>query len=96
VQELFRLTFEFLEHHAVAILWMTSHDASLYDDGVIVEPECGLNVSADGERHYQLNVAAAATKVGSGEANGDVAALLVDLDLDLDSIAAMKAAIAFG
>ena len=51
MQELFCLTFEFLEHHAVAILWMTSWDASLYDDGVNVEPECGLNVSADGEGH---------------------------------------------
>jgi hypothetical protein len=39
LQELFCLTFEFLEHHAVATLGMTGYDASLYDDRVPVEPE---------------------------------------------------------
>jgi hypothetical protein len=96
VQELFCLTFEFLEHHAVAILGMTGYDKSLYDDGVVVKPECGLNVSAHRERHYQLDVAAAATEVGGGEADGDVAALLAEFDLDLDSVAAMKPAITLG
>jgi hypothetical protein len=54
LQELFCLIFEFLEHHAVAILGMTGYGASLYDDRVPVEPEGGLNVSADGEGHHQL------------------------------------------
>jgi hypothetical protein len=49
LQELFCLIFEFLEHHAVAMLGMTGYDASLYDDRVPVEPEGVLNVSADGE-----------------------------------------------
>jgi len=96
VQELFCLTFKFLEHHAVAILGMTGYDKSLYDDGVVVEPECGLNVSTDREGHYQLDVAAAATEVGGGEANGDVAAFRSEFDLDLDRVAPMKAAITFG
>ena len=96
MQELFRLTFKFLEHHAVAILGMTGYDKALYDDGVVVEPECGLNGSADRERHYQLDVAAAATEVGGGEANGDVAAVRSEFDLDLDRVAAMKAAITLG
>jgi hypothetical protein len=39
VQELFCLTFEFLEHHAVAILGMTGYDKALYDNGVVVEPD---------------------------------------------------------
>ena len=93
---MFCLTFEFLEHQAVAILGMTGYDKSLYDDGVVVEPECGLNVSTDREGHYQLDVAAAATEVGGGEADGDVTAFRVDFDLDLDGVAAMKAAIALG
>ena len=96
VQKLFCLTFEFLEYHPVAILRMTGYDASLYDDGVGVEPEGGLDANADREGHYQLDVAAAATEVGGGEAHGDVVALLVEFDLDLDGIAGMKAAIAFG
>lgn len=96
VQELFCLTFEFLEHHAVAILGMTGCDASLYDDGVAVEPECSLNMSADGEGHHQFDVAAAAAEVGGGEAEGDIAAFLAEFDLDLDGVASMKAAIAFG
>ena len=75
---------------------MTGCDASLYDDGVAVGPECGLNVSADGEGYHQLDVAPAATEVGGGKANGDVAAFLAEFDLDLDGVAAMKAAIAFG
>jgi len=96
VQELFCLTFKFLEHHAVAILCMTGYNASLYDDGMIVEPECGLNMSADGEGHHQLDVAATPTEVGGGEADRDVAAFLVEFDLDLHGVAAMKAAIALG
>ena len=95
MQELFSLTVEFLEHHAVAILGMTGYDACLYDDGVALEPECGLNVSADGERHHQLDVAAGAAEVGSGEARGDVIAFLAEFDLDLDGIARMQAAITF-
>jgi len=61
LQELFCLTFEFLEHHTVAILGMTGFDASLKDDRVPVEPERGLKVSADGAGHHQLDVAAGAT-----------------------------------
>ena len=75
---------------------MTGCDASLYDDGVAVEPECGLNLSADGEGHHQFDVAAAAAEVGGGKAEGDIAAFLAEFDLDLDGIASMKAAIAFG
>lgn len=93
---MFCLTFEFLEHHAVTKLGMTGYDACLYDDGVAVEPECGLNVSADREGHYQLDVAAGATEVGGGEADGDVAAFLAEFDLDLDGVAGMKAAIPLG
>jgi len=96
LQELFRVTFEFLEYDAVAILGMTGYDASLYDDGMAVEPECGLNVSADGEGHHQLDIAACETEVGGGEAHGDVIAFLTEFDLDLDGVAGMKAAIAFG
>jgi hypothetical protein len=96
LQELFCLIFEFLEHHAVAILGMTGCDASLYDNGAPVEPECGLNMSADGEGHHQLDVAAAAAEVGGGKAQGDIAAFLAEFNLDLDGVAAMKAAIAFG
>jgi len=88
--------FEFLEYDAVAILGMTGYDASLYDDGMAVEPECGLNVSADGEGHHQFDIAAGATEVGGGEAHGDVIAFLAEFDLDLDGVAAMKAAIALG
>jgi hypothetical protein len=55
LQELFCLTFEFLEHNTVAILGMTGYDASLYDDRVPVEPERGLKVSGDGEGHHQLD-----------------------------------------
>jgi len=96
VQEVFCLTFEFLEHHAVAILCMTGYNKALYDDGVVFEPECGLNVSADRERHYQLDVAAAATEVGGCKADGDVVAFLAEFDLDLDGVAAMKTAITLG
>jgi hypothetical protein len=64
LQELFCLIFEFLEHHAVAILGMTGYDASPYDGRVPVEPEGGLNGSADGEGHHQLDVAAGVTEVG--------------------------------
>jgi hypothetical protein len=96
VQKLFCLTFEFLEHHAVAILGMTGYDPSLYDDGVGVEPEGGLDADADREGHYHLDVAAAATEIGGGEADGDVTAFRAKFDLDLDGVAAMKAAITFG
>jgi hypothetical protein len=96
LQELFRVPFEFLEYDAVAILGMTGYDASLYDDGMAVEPECGLNVSADGEGHHQFDIAAGATEVGGGEAHGDVIAFLAEFDLDLDGVAGMKAAIALG
>jgi hypothetical protein len=41
-------------------------------------PERGLKVSADGEGHHQLDVAAGATEVGGGEAHGDVGAFQVE------------------
>jgi hypothetical protein len=67
-----------------------------YDDRVPVEPERGLKVSADGEGHHQLDVAAGATEVGGGEAHGDVVAFQAEFNLDLDGVTGMKAAIAFG
>jgi hypothetical protein len=63
---------------------------------VLVEPEGGLNVSADGEGHHQLDVTAGATEVGGGEAREDVVAFQAEFDLDLDGVTAMKAASAFG
>jgi hypothetical protein len=55
-----------------------------------------LKVSADGEGHHQLDVAAGATEVGGGEAHGDVVAFQAEFNLDLDGVTGMKAAIAFG
>ena len=57
--------------------------------------ERGLKVSADGEGHHQLDVAALATEVGGGEAHGDVLAFKAEFNLDLDGGTGMKAAIAF-
>jgi hypothetical protein len=60
-QELLCLTFEFFEHDAVAELGMAGGDAAMDDNREIVEPEGGSNVSAYGEGHHQLDVAAGAT-----------------------------------
>jgi hypothetical protein len=83
---LFCLTFEFLEHPTVAILGMTGYDASLNDDRVPVEPQGGLNVSANGEGHHQLDVATGATEVCGGEAHGHVVAFQAEFNLDLDAV----------
>jgi hypothetical protein len=45
-----------------------------------------LKVSANGEGHHQLDVAAGATKVGGGEAHGDVVAFQAEFNLDLDGV----------
>jgi hypothetical protein len=75
---------------------MAGDDASSDDDGVGVEPEGRLDAGADGEGQYELDVAAAATEVGSLETHGDVAAFLADFELDLDGVAAMEAAVVRG
>jgi hypothetical protein len=75
---------------------MAGDDPSLDNDRVAVEPEGGLNLGSDGERHHQLDVTTGATEVGGGQAHGDVIAFLAEFDLDLDGVARMEAAIAFG
>jgi len=96
VQELFSLTFEFHKHDAIAELGMAGDDESSDDNGVAVEPDGGMKADADGERNQQLDVTAAAADVGGFEAHRDVAAFLVDFDLDLKGVARVKAAVMFG
>jgi hypothetical protein len=45
-----------------------------------------LNVSANGEGHHQLDVAAGATEVGGVEAHGGVVAFQAEFNLDLDAV----------
>jgi hypothetical protein len=54
-----------------------------------------LHARAEWQGHDQLDVATAATEVNGFETHGNVAAFLVDFDLDLDGVARMEAAIAF-
>ena len=93
---MFSLTFEFHEHNAVTELGMAGDDDSADDDGAAVEPESGPHVDAECELDHHLDVAAATTEVGGYEANGDIAAFLVDFDLDLDRIARMPAPVGHG
>jgi hypothetical protein len=94
VQELFGcLTFKCFKHDAVAELRMTGDYSSVDDDRVGVEPEGGLDLSADGEGHHQFDVAAGTTEVGGGETHGDRVAFLVELYLDLDGVPRMVSAI---
>jgi hypothetical protein len=95
VQKHFCLTFVIHEHHSVTELRVAGDDASADDDGLAIEPEFGFNAATDGERHHQLDVTAAAAEVGGFEAQGDVAAFLMEFDLDLDGAAGIAAAIVF-
>jgi len=82
--------------NAVAELGMTGDDASVDEYGMAVEPESGSNTDVDCQGHDHLDVTAAAAEVGGLQAHGDLVALLVDFDLDLQRIARMAAAIGFG
>ena len=89
------MTFEFHEHDAVAELGMAGDDDSTDDDRAVVDPEGSPNAYTEWELDQHFDVAAAATEVGGHETQGNVAAFLVDFDLDLYRVARMQAAIGF-
>jgi len=87
---------EFEEHDAVAELRVAGDDASADVESTIVEPESDIDVGSDGHGHHQLDVATAAAKVGGLHAEGSVAAILAEFDLDLGGIARVLAAVGMG
>jgi len=93
---MFCLTFEMDKLNAVAELGMTGDHTPVDDYGIAVEPESGSDTDADCQGHDQLDVTAAAAEVGGLKAHGDLVALLVDFDLDLERVTGMEATIGFG
>lgn len=94
-EELFSVVLEIEEHDAIAELGVASDDASANMDGAVVEPESGLNVSAQDQRFDQVHVAAAATEIGRFHVEGRSGAFLAKINWDLDGITRMQPTIGF-
>jgi len=90
------LAFKIHKHDAVAILRMARDYQAVNDSGIALEPECEVDATADGKWDEELDVTASAAEVGGFEAHGNVAAFLVNFDLDVCGETWMPAALGFG
>ncbi|MGD0506161.1 MAG: hypothetical protein ABSA27_00070 [Terriglobales bacterium] len=87
------MVFEFKELDAVAELRVACDDASPHAHGAIAEPERGDDTGADREWQHQFDVAATPAEVGGVHTDRNIAAILTKLDLNLNGVARIPAAV---